>query len=348
MPPPRWWKTAQARAMFHVARLRLTIWYLLILAVIVGVLSLALYRLLLLTQNAELRAAQSVPHSKLVHAFAHDEVTLAYQIIGVDVGVLVLAAVGAYLLAGRSLRPIEEAMERQRRFAAAASHELRTPLTALQGNIEVALLNPRSTNEYQQILRDAVADTERMGHLVKDLTLLARPEFDKTILRLEPIDLRDAACVAVKDVELLAVDKAQKLEVELDGPLPVHGDTPRLRQVFVNLLENAIRYTPREGEIRLVGRREHGQAVLEIRDTGPGIAPEDLIHLFEPFYRADKARSNADHVGLGLSLASWIVRAHSGQIEAANEPGVGSIFTVCLPLNSPRAKGTARAPIHQG
>jgi signal transduction histidine kinase len=113
---------------------------------------------------------------------------------------------------------------------------------------------------------------------------------------------------------------------------------PRLRQVFVNLLENAIRYTPRGGEIRLVGRREHGQAVLEVRDTGPGIAAEDLARLFEPFYRADKARSNADHVGLGLSLASWIVHAHTGQIEAASQPGVGSVFTVCLPLNSARIK----------
>lgn len=319
--------------MFHAARLRLTIWYLLILAVIVGVLSLVLYRLLLMTQNAELSAAHSVPHSTLVHAFARDEVILAYQIVGVDVGLLGLAAVGAYLLAGRTLRPIEEAMERQRRFAAAASHELRTPLTALQGNLEVALLNPRSTHEYAQILRDAVVDTGRMGCLVKDLTLLARSEIDKTALRIEPIDLGDAACAAIADVERLAADKGQKLQMELDGPLPVNGDAPKLRQVFVNLLENAIRYTPEGGEIRLIGRRAHGQAVLGVRDTGSGIAPKDLTHLFEPFYQADSARSNADHVGLGLSLAWWIVRAHTGQIEAASQPGVGSLFTVSLPLS---------------
>jgi signal transduction histidine kinase len=324
--------------MFHAARLRLTAWYLLILAIIVAVLSFALYRLLLLTQEAELHAAQTGAKHPLVHAFAHDEVILAYQILAADVGVLLLAAAGAYLLAGRTLRPIQGAMERQRRFAAAASHELRTPLTALQGNLEVALLNRRSTDEYEQLLRDAVADTERMGHLVKDLTLLARPEVDRTALRLEPIDLRDATSAAVKDVELLAADKGQRLEVALDGPLPVRGDAPRLRQVFVNLLENAIRYTPEGGEIRLVGKREHGQAVLQVRDTGPGIAAEDLARLFEPFYRADKARSNADHVGLGLSLASWIVHAHTGQIEAESQPGVGSVFTVSLPLSSSRAK----------
>jgi signal transduction histidine kinase len=207
----------------------------------------------------------------------------------------------------------------------------------------VALLNRRSAEEYEQLLREAVSDTERMGHLVKDLTLLARPDADTTMLRLEPIDLRDVASAAAKDVELLAVDKGQRLEVALDGPLPVKGDAPRLRQVFVNLLENAIHYTPERGEIHLVGKREHGQAVVEVRDTGPGIAAEDLARLFEPFYQADKARSNADHVGLGLSLASWIVHAHTGQIEAESQPGLGSVFTVCLPLRSPRARKSEHA-----
>ncbi len=318
--------------MFETARLRLTAWYLLILAVIVAVLSYALYRLLLFTQEAELHSVRRVAHHPLLHAFAHDAIILAYQIVAVDIGVLILAAAGAYLLAGRTLHPIADAMERQRRFAAAASHELRTPLTALRGNLEVGLLSRRTPDEYEDLLRDAVADTDRMGNLVKDLTLLARPEVDRTLMRLEPIDLRDAAA-AVSDVELLALDKGQTLEISLGEPLPVRGDLPRLRQVFVNLLENAIRYTPEGGEIRVGGRRDHGNAVVEVRDTGPGIAAGDLANLFEPFYQADKARSNADHVGLGLSLASWIVNAHSGRIEAMSRPGAGSVFSVCLPLS---------------
>jgi two-component system, OmpR family, sensor histidine kinase CiaH len=323
-----------ARTMFHAARLRLTAWYLVILAMVVAGLSIALYRILLLTQEAELRVARPASNHPLVHAFAHDEVILAYQIVAVDAAVLLVAAAGAFLLAGRTLRPIEDSMERQRRFAAAASHELRTPLTALQGNLEVGLLNPRSTDEYQQLLRDAVSDAERMGQLVKDLTLLARPEVDRTVLRHEPIDLVDAACAAVKDVELLALRKEQTVESEFNGSLPTVGDAPRLRQVFVNLLENGIRYTPEGGAICIAGRQEHGRAVVEVRDTGVGIAPGELAHLFEPFYRADKARSNADHVGLGLSLASWIVHAHSGKISVASQPGVGSVFTVSLPLSS--------------
>jgi signal transduction histidine kinase len=323
--------------MFHAARLRLTAWYLLILAIIVALLSLALYRLLLLTQEAELDAVHSTTYHPLVHTFAHDQVILAYQIVAVDVGVLVLAAAGAYLLAGRTLRPIQQAMERQRRFAAAASHELRTPLTALQGNLEVALLNPRSREEYELLLREAVEDTERLGHLVRDLTLLARPEADGTMLRLEPMDLRDAARAATRDVELLVTNKSQQLETDLDLPLPIQGDPLKLRQVFVNLLENASRFTPERGTICLAGRREHGQAVLDVRDTGAGIAADDLPHLFEPFFQADKARSNADHVGLGLSLASWIVHSHGGRIEATSQVGVGTVFTVSLPLRSTRA-----------
>jgi signal transduction histidine kinase len=325
--------------MFRAARLRLTAWYLLILSVIVAVVSFAIYRLLLLAQESELHAVGPGARHPLVDAFAHDEVILAYQILAVDLGVLLLTAIGAYLLAGRTLRPIQEAMDRQRRFAAAASHELRTPLTALQGNLEVALLNPRSPEEYERLLREAVGDTERMGRLVRDLTLLARPDVDAPPLRREPIDLRDIASGAVRDVELQAMNKGQAVELELDGPLPVQGDAARLRQVFVNLLENAVRYTPDGGEIRLTGRREHSQAVIEVRDTGPGIAREDLAHLFEPFYRADKARSSADHVGLGLSLASWIVRAHSGEIEGASRPGAGSVFTVSLPLDATRKDG---------
>ncbi len=164
----------------------------------------------------------------------------------------------------RTLQPIREVTERQRRFAAAASHELRTPLTGLQGTLEVALLNRRSTEEYEDVIRDSVAETERMGRLVKDLAMLGQADV--------------------------------------------------------------------EGKIRLAGKRDRGQAVLMIRDTGAGIPRAELAHLFEPFYQVDGARSAAGHVGLGLALAAWIVRAHNGRIDAESREGVGSVFTLSLPL----------------
>jgi len=131
--------------------------------------------------------------------------------------------------------------------------------------------------------------------------------------------------------------KGQTLEVALDAPLPVEGDRIKLRQALANLLDNAVAYTPEGGTIRVVGRHDHGRAVVEVRDTGPGIAAEHLPHLFEPFYRADFARGGGGaHVGLGLALASWIARSHGGQLGVESRVGVGSAFTLSLPLAAHR------------
>jgi signal transduction histidine kinase len=320
--------------MIRSARLRLTAWYLLILAVIVAVLSVALYELLLVVQHDDLAQAHVTTRRSLAHVFAQDAVTLAYMLIAVDLGVLVLAAVGAYFLAGRALRPVEAAMERQRRFSAAASHELRTPLTALRGNLEVALLKRRTPEEYEQILHEAVADTDRMGELIRDLTLLARPAEDHAVLHRTTLDLRDIAAPVVEAVRPLAEARKQTLAIDLNGPLPVRGDPVTLRQALSNLVENAVAYTPAGGAVTVSARRDHGQGVLAVRDTGPGIPPEHAAHLFEPFYQADGARSNADHVGLGLALAAWSVQANGGQLAVDSQPGAGSVFTISLPLSS--------------
>ena len=318
--------------MFDAARLRLTGWYLLILTIIVGLLSVVVYLLLLHVQQTELHAVGGNSRHGFSRLFAHEEVMLAYYIVAVDLVILLLAALGAYILAGRALRPIAEAMERQRRFAAAASHELRTPLTALQGNLEVALLNRRSTEEYEDTLKEAVGDIEHMGQLVKDLTVLARAESDTQLLSLAPLDLGDVARSAVETVQPLARRKQQTLTCRLPHALPVKGDAMKLRQALMNLLENAVSYTPTGGAIHVTGRRAHNHATIEVRDTGPGIQAEHLPHLFEPFYQVDTARTSVGHVGLGLSLAAWIVRAHGGQIRVESEPGVGTVFTVSLPL----------------
>ncbi len=317
--------------MFDTARLRLTAWYTLILALILAVLSVALYLLLLSAQRSELQSVHGQVGHTISQAFAHDEVLLAYQIIAADLGVLILAALGAYFLAGRTLQPIREVMERQRRFAAAASHELRTPLTGLRGTLEVALLSRRSPEEYQEVIRESVEETERMGRLVKDLTMLAQAE-RAVPLTLAPLDLVSIAGEAVRDVQPLAVRKNQVVRLDLPQSLPVQADPLKFRQALTNLLENAVTYTEDGGSIALLGKRERGQAVLEIRDTGVGISQEHLTHLFEPFYQIDGARGVADHVGLGLALTAWIVRAHHGRIEVESHEGVGSTFRLSLPL----------------
>jgi signal transduction histidine kinase len=320
--------------MFSTARLRLTGWHLLILTIIVGLLSLTLYYLLVWVQRNELKALPPDVHPTIALIFAKDEVTLAYQIIAIDGVVLLLAAVGAYVLAGRTLQPIQEVMERQRRFAAAASHELRTPLTVLQGSLEVALLSRRGPEEYEQIIRQAIEEAKHMSHMVKDLVALARHESEAGALSLAPIFLNEVAGAAVARVEPLAQRRGQTLEITLPNRLSVRGDALKLRQALVNLLENAITYTPEGGAIRLIGRRERGRAVLEVRDTGPGIAPDHLQHVFEPFYQVETARSDSGHVGLGLALAAWIVRAHHGHIDVASQVGMGTVFTLSLPSTS--------------
>jgi signal transduction histidine kinase len=318
--------------MFSAARLRLTIWYLAILTAIVGLLSLVLYHILVSLQQAELRSLGPPVRHGVASLFARDESILALQIVALDAGVLILAALGAYVLAGRTLEPIEETMERQERFAAAASHELRTPLTVLQGSMEVALLHRRTPEEYERILRQAAAEAHRMGVLVADLLTLARAQRDAEALTLDLVDLPDTVREAVNGLHPLAEAKGQTLEVRLDRSLLVLGDALKLRQAVSNLLDNAVSYTPPGGMVQVTGSRARGRVLVLIRDTGPGIAPEHLPHLFEPFYRVDRGRSSSGgHAGLGLALAAWIVRVHDGKITVESRLGQGSVFTINLP-----------------
>ncbi|HVC80509.1 MAG TPA: ATP-binding protein [Chloroflexota bacterium] len=318
--------------MFNDARLRLTLWYLAILGAIVAMLSLVIYRILLSLQDSELRALGTTQRHGIAGLFARDEGTLVVQILALDAGVLILAALGAYVLAGRTLTPIEQAMDRQQRFAAAASHELRTPLTVLRGSMEVALLNPRAPEEYENILRHAAAEATRMGELVADLLALARTQHDGDLLSRDLLDLGEVAREAAESIRPLAEHKRQTLEVNLDRSLLVLGDALKLRQIVIILLDNAVAYTPAAGVIQLTGRRERHHVLLAVRDNGHGIAMEHLPRLFEPFYRVDPAWSgDAAHTGLGLALAAWIARAHHGQIAVESQVQVGTVFTLKLP-----------------
>src|SRR5918911_3852429 len=321
--------------MFSAARLRLTLWYLAVLGTIVLLLSVALYDVLLRLQQAEALALGRIMRHGVVQLFARDERALAWQIAAIDLGMLILAALGAYVLAGRTLRPIREVMERQERFAVAASHELRTPLTVLQGTLEVALLRDRTPAEYKEILSKAATEAVRMGTLVGDLLALARIQSDRELLARAPLDLRVVAREAAEGVEPLAARKGQTLEVELDGPLPTCGDPLKLRQALTNLLDNAITYTPEGGAIRLSARAARGRAVIAVRDTGSGIEAQHLPHLFEPFYRVDSARGGGSgHAGLGLALASWIAQPHGGHLDGGSRVGLGALFAAPLPLRA--------------
>lgn len=231
------------------------------------------------------------------------------------------------------LGALEQAFENQRRFVADASHELRAPLAIIQGNLE---LLERATTlpepERQAIWQDIRDEVRRLGRLVSDLLSLARAESGQPLQR-RSVELDRL----VTDVlRAMRVEMARhRLTVEHLEPVQVLGDPDRLRELLVILLDNAIRYTPEGGRIRvwLARRPDRPREVeLAVEDTGIGISPEDLPHIFERFYRADKARSRqTGGTGLGLAIARWIAEAHGGHIYAESQPGQGSRFTVRLP-----------------
>jgi two-component system, OmpR family, sensor kinase len=228
---------------------------------------------------------------------------------------------------------IDETLERERRFTADAAHELRTPLTILKGELEVALRRERTPAAYRDVLASLAQEVDRLARLAEDLLMLARADAGGIPLERSPVPLDAAVRWTGEQFAGAARTKGIRLEVQGPGPLTVLGDADRLRQLLTNLVDNAITYTLPGGTVRLVWDRDRAFARVAVEDTGCGIAPEDLPHLFERFYRADRARvRTSGGSGLGLAISEWIVTAHSGRIGVDSHPGRGTTVTVWLPL----------------
>ncbi|HJQ70428.1 MAG TPA: ATP-binding protein [Blastocatellia bacterium] len=232
------------------------------------------------------------------------------------------------------LSKLEQAFARERRFTADASHELKTPLAVLRGDIEVALRRERATDEYRRVLTSSLEEIARLTKLTDDLLTLARSDAGETMLELEPISLDRLASEAYNFLQPLASSASVALDYNPSAvPVVVEGDQKRLKQLFVNLLDNAIKYTPAGGSARLALDREGEAAIIEVSDTGRGIPAEALPHVFERFYRqSDPGDGRVNGFGLGLAISKWIVEAHGGNIEVSSHPGSGSRFRVSLPL----------------
>ena len=228
---------------------------------------------------------------------------------------------------------LDQAFAQQRRFVADASHELRTPVTVIRSITDVALEEPLSLDDYSEVLHEINAETERLGVLINDLLVLARADEEQMPLDREPVRLDLLAVDVATTMEPLAIERGIALQVQTLEPATVSGDTARLIQVLMGLVDNALTYTNAGGTVAL-GVEAHGAlACLTVRDTGIGIAKEDAAHIFERFYRADPARSRAaGGSGLGLSIARWVIEAHGGSIKVESQVGQGSTFTVTLPL----------------
>ncbi|HEY8410529.1 MAG TPA: heavy metal sensor histidine kinase [Pyrinomonadaceae bacterium] len=235
------------------------------------------------------------------------------------------------------LARLENSFKEQQRFIADASHELRTPLAVLRGETEVALGKTRTVDEYQQSLSLIQEEAERLSRIVEDLFILARqPINTRAALHPERVSLNDAVRDCARAARVLAARKGVRLKLEKDWPaIAFNGDEELIKRMILNLLDNAVKYTPAGGEISLTLARQNGNAEIVVRDTGIGIAETDQPRVFDRFYRVDKARARAmGGAGLGLSIAQWIVEVHGGEISVASTPGEGSTFTVVLPVKS--------------
>jgi heavy metal sensor kinase len=235
------------------------------------------------------------------------------------------------------LARIESSVQRITQFTADASHDLRTPLALIRSSSELALLRPRSEDEYRETLTSILAASEETTGLVENLLALARADAGATNLRFARLDLIPHLRKTAAEAHVLAAAKGVRVVEDLPrDPVWIRADAPAIERLFRIVLENAVKYTPGGGEIGIVFHNGDRSAHVEIRDTGIGIPAKDLPHIFERFYRADETRSReTGGSGLGLAIAQWAVEAHQGSITARSNLGRGSVFSISLPLAQP-------------
>jgi two-component system, OmpR family, sensor kinase len=234
----------------------------------------------------------------------------------------------------RMIERLEESFQQINRFSADASHELRTPLTVLQGELEsIARNSSNLPAEIRDTIGSALEETHRLTKIVENLLAISRLEAGDARKQRERLDFAELARNTADQMRLLAEEKHIHLDCNGAEAVEVDADPARLKQVVVNLLDNAIKYTPESGKVSISVMKQDGRAVFEIADTGIGISPDDLPHIFDRFYRADKARSRQmGGTGLGLSIVRSICLAHEGQVKVESIEGQGSVFHIQLPL----------------
>jgi Signal transduction histidine kinase len=285
---------------------------------------------------------------QLVRELSDQDQVLNQLFVGlITLGTFSMALVGAtsWWLAGRALRPAQEAWERQQRFIASASHELRAPLTLIRASAEVALRDlPPDESDQRALLHDVLAESDHMRRLVDDLLTLTRLDSGQLTLTKETIDLTALLASIQRQAARLGEQRGVAVELADVGGL-VQADTERLQQVVLIALDNALRYTPAGGRITLAATPTERTVQIRVADTGCGIAPEHLPHIFERFYRADPARGRENsNAGLGLSIAKGLVEAMGGRIAVESTVGVGTTVVISLPRAPDRKP--AESPEH--
>lgn len=343
--------------MFRSATFKLTLWYLGLVMLISLGFSVVLYRMA--TQELasglhhqtqrifdEYPVFQNSQLSRPDADLRSGDSRLFWQLAGFNVVVLVGAGFASYWLARRTLRPIEEAHNQQKRFTADVSHELRTPLTAIRMESEVALMNPKArAAELQAVLGSNLEEVTKLEALINNLLRLTRLEASEVRQHFSPLSSQDVANSALAQVEKIASERSISFTNTV-GDSVLLGDHDSLVQLLVVLLDNAVKYSPAQASVELSSQQQDGLFEFHIVDHGSGIAEEALQHVFDRFYRADSSRNKStEGFGLGLSIAKMIADLHDGRITLTSKRGQGTTAAVSLPLGGPTATaGAARQP----
>ncbi|HEV2339185.1 MAG TPA: HAMP domain-containing sensor histidine kinase [Patescibacteria group bacterium] len=266
---------------------------------------------------------------------AQDAQTRAIEsLIEVNSIILALSAVSGYFLAGRTLRPIQHMLDEQNRFITDASHELNTPLTSLRTTIEVNLRDKSlPLIKAKQVLQSNLEDVEKLQALSEELMQLTQYEKANGSIQFTQLPLITVIQAAIDRVAALAEKKHIAIVSSVRSGFAVYGNERSLVELFVILLDNAIKYSPEKKTIQLHGKKYDGHIAIQVADEGFGISEEDVPNIFDRFYRADKSRTKqtAGGYGLGLSIAKRIVEMHHGSVKVKSELGKGTEFTVMLP-----------------
>jgi heavy metal sensor kinase len=231
---------------------------------------------------------------------------------------------------------LEAAFKKITQFTADASHELRTPVAVMRTRAELSLRKARSAEEYRDVIAEVLAELEKTSGLIEQLMFLARADSGAETLTFAPTNVAEVLREACHQGCALAEAKQIAFQDQISSDsIWIEGDATSLRRLFLILIDNAVKYTPANGQVEVSLQRNDGYAVAEVRDTGIGIAEADLPNVFERFYRADKARTReSGGVGLGLSIGRWITEVHAGTIGVRSKPGHGSIFEIRLPITN--------------
>jgi len=336
--------------MFKSARIKLTAWYLLIIMLISVSFSVAIYRMLTFELNRVERIQRLRVEGRLPNFFSRNTMPTPYidpdlivetkqrlitTLALINLGILAASTFAGYFLAQKTLKPISNMLSEQNRFVSDSSHELRTPLTALKTEIEVSLRDQKLTlTQAKQLLLSNLEEVNHLQILSDNLLRLAQYQKEDSRLVFSNVFLPDIAQEAIRKIAPLAKNKNVTISNNIDN-FAVNGNRTALVELFIILLDNAIKYSPQKTKIKISSIKKDGHVILKITDQGYGINPHDLPHIFDRFYRSDASRSKSETpgYGLGLSIAKQIVTQHHGYINLKSQVGKGSTVVLELPLS---------------